>query len=221
MFLLVLLITEKCVQTFPTTTFIDYVVIDIFFLGCFTCLMMSSIFHCVKCHSLPVAKFGNKLDYLGIVALISTSMISILYYGFYDNNNLFYSFSLLTSGMGLLCGYMSLKDKFRSRKWRPYRALVFVIFGLSAVFPIIAGLMVYGANATWERVQLQWVILEGVLYIFGAFLYGIRFPERIAPGKFDIWGNSHQLFHILVVIAALCHLKALLSAYALVHKNML
>jgi predicted membrane channel-forming protein YqfA (hemolysin III family) len=27
-------------------------------------------------------------------------------------------------------------------------------------------------------------------------------PERWFPGKFDIWGQSHQLFHILVLIAA-------------------
>lgn len=28
-----------------------------------------------------------------------------------------------------------------------------------------------------------------------------RFPERQYPGKFDIYGSSHQIFYILVVFA--------------------
>lgn len=218
--LIMLFATHHVINEYPTTSAIDYIMIDLFFLGCATCLSMSSIFHAIKCHSLPIATFGNKLDYLGIVVLISTSMISILYYGFHDNSYLFYPFSALTSMFGFICGYMSLKDKFRSREWRPYRAAMFVIFGLSAVFPIVAGSFVYGVDETWERVQLKWIIWEGVLYIFGAFLYGIRIPERFAPGVFDIWGHSHQLFHVLVVAAALCHLRGLLGAYAGTHAKL-
>ncbi|CAH00224.1 PAQR-type receptor [Kluyveromyces lactis] len=218
LFFIMLFATHHVINEYPTTSAIDYFMINLFFFGCATCLTMSSMFHTIKCHSLPIATFGNKLDYLGIVVLISTSMISILFYGFHDSSLLFYPFAGLTSLFGLICGYMSLKDKFRSREWRPYRATMFVLFGLSAVFPIVAGFIVYGKDETWKRVQLTWVIWEGVLYIFGAFLYGVRFPERLAPGKFDIWGHSHQLFHVLVVVAALCHLKALVVSYGLVHQ---
>lgn len=220
-FLTIVFATNHIIYEYPTTSTVDYCVINLFFLGCATCLSMSSFFHCVKYHSLPVSVFGNKLDYLGIVVLISTSMISILFYGFYDNSMLFYSFAGLTSFFGVVCGYVSLKSKFRTREWRPYRAAMFVLFGISAILPIIAGFVVYGKDETWQRIQMTWVIWEGALYIFGAFLYGVRFPERISPGKFDIWGNSHQIFHVLVVVAALCHLRALLYSYDLTHQNMM
>lgn len=29
-----------------------------------------------------------------------------------------------------------------------------------------------------------------------------RFPEHLVPGKVDIIGNSHQIFHVLVVLGA-------------------
>ncbi len=32
-----------------------------------------------------------------------------------------------------------------------------------------------------------------------------KFPERLYPGKFDLLGNSHQIFHIFVIIAALTY----------------
>ena len=46
----------------------------------------------------------------------------------------------------------------------------------------------------------------GILYAFGAISYALKFPERYFPGKFDIWGNSHQLFHIYDLAAAFLHL---------------
>lgn len=40
-----------------------------------------------------------------------------------------------------------------------------------------------------------------------------RIPERWAPGKFDYFFASHQVFHIHVVLAALCHYAAILTAF--------
>ena len=40
-----------------------------------------------------------------------------------------------------------------------------------------------------------------------------RWPERIAPGKFDVIGSSHQIFHVLVVLAAASHLVGLVTAF--------
>lgn len=50
-------------------------------------------------------------------------------------------------------------------------------------------------------------ILMGVLYGLGAVIYVTRIPERWMPGKFDIAGHSHQLFHVLVVAGAYTHYR--------------
>jgi adiponectin receptor len=34
----------------------------------------------------------------------------------------------------------------------------------------------------------------------------MRIPEVYIPGKFDIYGASHQIFHVLVVLATILHL---------------
>ncbi|EDO18417.1 hypothetical protein Kpol_1032p9 [Vanderwaltozyma polyspora DSM 70294] len=219
-FMTTIIFDKYVVERYPTTTLKDYLMLDLFLFGAFTCLMMSSAFHCLKAHSPYVSSFGNKLDYLGIVVLIVSSMSSILYYGFYDNSFLYFTFSAITFTFGLSCAVVSLGERFRAREWRPYRAAMFVAFGLSALLPIFAGFLYYGVQETTIRVQLKWVVLEGVFYIFGALLYGVRFPERLKPGMFDIWGHSHQLFHILVVVAALCHLRGLLGSYTIVHTRL-
>jgi adiponectin receptor len=52
------------------------------------CLGMSATFHTLSNHSDTVAKWGNKLDYTGIVALIVGSYVPALYYGFFCLPNL-------------------------------------------------------------------------------------------------------------------------------------
>lgn len=101
--------------------------------------------------------------------------------------------------------------------------------GLSAVIPVIHGLFLYGHKQMEQQMGLSWVILQGVAYISGAGLYAVndstnrpnvsltvlqaRLPERLNPGRYDVLGSSHQIFHILVVVAAVSHLAGLLKAF--------
>lgn len=67
----------------------DVAVFACFFGGAVVCLGMSATFHAVLDHSQAVAKWGNKLDYTGIVALIVGSYVPALYYGFFCQPLLF------------------------------------------------------------------------------------------------------------------------------------
>ena len=46
--------------------------------------------------------------------------------------------------------------------------------------------------------QLIFWYLGGIIYITGALIYILRIPEKYRPGKHDIWGSSHQIFHFFV-----------------------
>lgn len=61
----------------------DLLVFGCFFGGALLCLGMSATFHALLSHSEDVARWGNKLDYSGIVALIVGSYMPALYYGFF------------------------------------------------------------------------------------------------------------------------------------------
>ena len=53
----------------------------------------------------------------------------------------------------------------------------------------------------------------------GLTLLQARIPEKLSPGSFDIWGSSHQIFHVLVVMAAGAHLIGLLKAFDYAHSS--
>ena len=96
---------------------------------------------------------------------------------------------------------------------------MFVLMGLSAVFPVLHGVKLYGVEHLRESIGLDWVVLQGVLYIVGAGLYAARVPEKWSPGSFDIWGSSHQIFHVLVVLAAASHFVGLVIAFDYSHSR--
>ncbi len=51
---------------------------------------------------------------------------------------------------------------------------MFVGLGLSGIVPVIHGLSRDSYRHLDERMGLSWVLLEGVLYISGAFIYAVR-----------------------------------------------
>ncbi|CDK24563.1 unnamed protein product [Kuraishia capsulata CBS 1993] len=206
------------IPVYSTTGYADYFFFLLFFAGVCTCLSLSATYHSVKCHSLGVAVFANQLDYLGIVILIVTSIVGILFYAFIDHPTSRAVFTSITLVQGVLCGVVSMKRQFRHHSWRPFRAAMFIVFGLSSVLPLGYSVVRYGFDQTRRRAGLSWAITEGAMYIGGAIIYALRIPERFAPGKFDVFGHSHQIFHVLVVGAASCHLMALATAYRYAHE---
>jgi predicted membrane channel-forming protein YqfA (hemolysin III family) len=56
---------------------------------------------------------------------------------------------------------------------------MFVAMGLSAIFPVLHGLELYGIEEMRDRIGLTWLVLQGFLYILGAGLYAVRSPESL------------------------------------------
>ncbi|KAK0328465.1 hypothetical protein LTR57_005006 [Friedmanniomyces endolithicus] len=174
----------------------DVMVFACYFLGAVTCLGMSATYHLICNHSEAVAKFGNRLDYMGIIFLIWGSFIPSLYYGFDAELRKHYWSMITTIAAGTLAVVML--PKFRSPEWRPFRAFMFAAMGLSAVIPVVHGLQLYGSAQLEKQMGLSWVVTQGVLYILGAAIYAI--------------------FHVLVLLAATAHLVGLLKAFDYEHR---
>ncbi|KAF2021540.1 HlyIII-domain-containing protein [Aaosphaeria arxii CBS 175.79] len=202
---------------YQAATIEDVFVFSCFFLGAAACLGMSATYHLISNHSQDVSHFANKLDYLGIVVLIWGSFIPCIYYGFQSKPQLIYRYWTMITTIGVCTATACIHPKMRSPALRPFRALMFVLMGLSACAPVAHGLELFGIEELRNVLGLDWVLLQGALYILGAGIYAARVPERLRPGKFDIWGSSHQIFHVLIVIAAVAHLCGLVKAFDYAH----
>ncbi|CAJ2646032.1 unnamed protein product [Trifolium pratense] len=175
--------------------------------GAMFCLLASSVCHLLSCHSERVSYIMLRLDYAGIAALISTSFYPPVYYSFmcYPFFCNLYMGSITLLGIATIL--VSLLPVFQTPEFRTTRASLFLGMGLSGAIPILHKLFLF-----WGEPEVFYTtgyeILMGALYGLGALVYATRIPERWMPGKFDIAGHSHQLFHVLVVAGAYTHYHA-------------
>ncbi|XP_071702245.1 heptahelical transmembrane protein 4-like [Rutidosis leptorrhynchoides] len=175
--------------------------------GAMFCLLSSSACHLLCCHSKQLSYIMLRLDYAGIAALISTSFYPVVYYSFMCHPffcNLYLGFITL---LGIATVMVSLFPIFDRPEYRHIRAGLFSGMGLSGVAPILHKLILF-----WNQPEAVhttgYEILMGTFYGLGSLIYATRIPERWMPGKFDIAGHSHNLFHVLVVAGAYSHYRA-------------
>jgi adiponectin receptor len=184
----------------------------VFLSSALTCLMCSVVFHLFWVVDEKTYKLLARLDYAGIAVLIAGSTCPIIMYGFECDKTAVIASSCLMYGSCAIAVGMGLMDKFNTEQWRPVRALVFVVAGCAGIFPIGYFWWTQGHHAVVAQASLQ-IVVMGALYIVGAALYVTRVPERFFPGKLDLFGASHQLFHTLVFAAAFLHYHTVLLMF--------
>lgn len=187
-------------------TWHDNLVLTAYCFSAVTCFGFSWTYHTVCCHSEPVGRLFCKLDYCGIALLVTGSTIPWLHYSFQSDDTSRVTYIALTSTFCILCVIVTLSDQFSQVSYH-IRAGVFMCLGSCGIFPVSIQIVRNGLHQSVIIPVLPWFLLMLFLYFLGALLYAIRFPECLWPGKFDIWFSSHQLFHILVLMATLanCH----------------
>uniref|UniRef100_A0A8C4R0C1 Adiponectin receptor 2 n=1 Tax=Eptatretus burgeri TaxID=7764 RepID=A0A8C4R0C1_EPTBU len=183
----------------------EKVVFGVYFLGAILCLCFSWLFHTVYCHSEKVSRTFSNADGRVLALLIMGSFVPWLYYSFYCNPQPRLIYLIVICVLGILAIIVSQWDRFATPQYRMMRAVVFLALGFSGIVPTVHFTVVEGFIKAATVGQVGWLVLMAALYSTGAALYAARIPERFFPGKCDIWFQSHQIFHVLVVAAAFVH----------------
>ena len=180
------------------------------------CLMWSTVYHLFHVHSHAASKVLQRLDYAGISFLIGGSGVPPIYYSLYwsDGDFLRPLYLFITFSACSFVFFVAINPRFENPKYNSLLATLFVILGVSSAYPIVQFVFFRNFETMAPFPAIYWV-LGGAIYIFGAFVYSIRFPEAIFPGKFDIFGQSHNLWHFFVLIAAITHYYGSLELYHL------
>jgi len=185
--------------------------IFVFLISAVLCMLGSAILHLFCCKSKRACDTLVRLDYAGICILIYGSTASVFTYGFYCQ---FFWANVYLISFGFICGavfIISLFDFIHSHKYRHIKVFMYGGLGVTAALPcihllynqahkdIIPDAFVFDSETLWL------LALEGLSYLGGLAVYATRFPEKFFPGKLDIFGHSHQIWHMCVFVGALCH----------------
>ncbi|KAI9002942.1 hemolysin-III related-domain-containing protein, partial [Hyaloraphidium curvatum] len=177
------------------------------FIGAISCLGFSAVFHLVYCHSPKVCHHANKLDYAGIILLISGSTLSTVYFGLRCDGDLRLPYLTFSMATGFICCYVLVyKSSLQSPRYAWLRVAAFTMLACSGLVPVLHSLR----RHDWSYVNMAWqfttyTLPSGMMQLVGGVMYAIKFPERFAPGRFDYLFHSHANFHVIVVAAIVVH----------------
>ncbi|XP_020244872.1 heptahelical transmembrane protein 5-like [Asparagus officinalis] len=178
-----------------------------FLCGAMFCLLASSVCHLTSCHSERTSYLMLRLDYTGISTLIVTSFYPLVYYSFICDPFISNLYICFITTFGVASVLVSFVPVFQTAEFRTVRASLFFCMGISGLVPIVHKLVVF-SDRPEAILSTGYEFLMGVFYGLGIVAYVTRVPERWKPGKFDLVGNSHQLFHVLVIAGAYTHYLA-------------
>jgi adiponectin receptor len=163
------------------------------------CLACSTSWHTMKCvsHESLMWKFAS-LDMMGVSMLISATSVVTEYTGFYCNLRKRLLYISITCFSGLTCMILPWREWVRRPSAAWIRVTLFVLLGASGLVPAIDMALSQGLQHAIENYKP--VVLKVVFPVFcGAIVYASKFPERWWPGRFDLIGYSHNLWHLGVV----------------------
>ncbi|KIW43603.1 uncharacterized protein PV06_04690 [Exophiala oligosperma] len=202
---------------FHNVVSMDYAMFGIYFWCAEICLILSTMYHLMLPHSHQAEQFWHGMDLLGIVVVTVGTFTSGIYYVFFCEPSLQKLHWGIILSTGTVTGVLISNPSLRTPRWRKVKVSAFITFGASSFIPLLHGVERYGLNYMLEHSGMKWYLLELVFYGTGVKLYAFRTPERLAPGTFDIWGSSHQIFHVAILCAMYTHVAALLQGFTTCH----
>ncbi|KAL2211219.1 hemolysin-III channel protein-like protein Izh2 [Sarocladium strictum] len=211
--------TTEIPPRYKVATTEDIIVCTTYFIGVAICFFLSSAYHTLANHSSSWHFFTVQLDYLGILILMYSAHIPLIYYGFVCDHGLRNMYWGITSFLALLCAYSTLRPGFADVQAKMWRAAFYTAFGASSFAPIIHAVVKYGWEVQNQRMGLTWWALVAVFNLIGVVTYGLKMPEKFFPGRFDIVGQSHQIMHISVVVAGMMHVMGCLGDFDYLHEH--
>ncbi|XP_066283073.1 progestin and adipoQ receptor family member 3-like [Branchiostoma lanceolatum] len=185
----------------------DYVTMAIFHLSCLIIFWASVYFHVFNaqgCRCVYEQCLGVDLWGIGV----ATCCYAVVYINYAFCCSLWWQIFYL-SWIGCLITWYSviwLHPRMVS-SWLPmerrllaYAPLFVVLMGALFLHPLI--LNRHWPNNLAQIFALHWMQPFAIL-VFGVVVFSLKIPERWWPGLFNIWGHSHQWWHIIIVVLQL------------------
>lgn len=199
---------------------LEYYPIVIYIICAVTCLGFSTIFHTFTSMSYIVHKILHRLDMAGISILNFGSSFALFYYNLYCHPSLLFIYSSILFIACLTVFFVSLTDKIHELQYVKHKSLMFAFLGLSNAIPFThLAWLAYQASSENDsmpfNISFLGIVLMAILYLSGLYIYAIKFPEKYYPKKFDIWLNSHVIWHLFVFSAAVVHFFNVVYSYEL------
>lgn len=191
-------------------------------LSALTYLTCSTLAHLLQSHSELSHYSLFFVDYVGVAVYQYGSALAHYFYCAEEEWRQSLVGALFLPGAALL-GWLSCASccfaKLRYRRPYPPHRKIFQIVPTSLAYMLdISPVALRLATRPCCEPVLVLHALQVAFFLMAAFFFSCPVPERFYPGKCDIVGHGHQIFHIFLVLCTMCQMEAIFKDF-LVQKS--
>lgn len=183
--------------------------IVVFLIGSFVAMFSSAVYHTFRPKSKRVYLLLRSLDVAGICFINLGGVVSgNHYYNYCDPISYKIYFVLSVVFSSLACGVILLKLNFNVKFFLSQSITLLAMVAVNFVSLIQIFLMGFFSSENNHLMPfnhgLTFLLLSAVFYVIAFGFYYDAFPEKYYPKKFDIWCNSHTIWHVFVFFKLYC-----------------
>lgn len=191
----------------------DVLIAAVFFFAACKCLVCSTLWHTMNSiASQHLMERFACVDYTGISLLVAASIVTTEYTAFYCEPISRWTYILLTMSLGIGGIILPWHPTFNRHDMAWARVAFFVTLALTGFAPLAQ--LSYTRSFEWCLYFYAPVMKSILVYFVGACVYASKVPERWAPGLFDYFGGSHNIWHLAVLGGILFHYCAMQDLFA-------
>eukprot|EP00116_Pleurobrachia_bachei_P007595 sb/3467857/ len=183
------------------------------------CMFSSTAYHLFNCQSHAICQRMLLVDCIGIAIGLSGCFFPVMYYAFYCFPELKVLYGVGIGIIFAIAGYIITRPWFGDKQYTYIRIVTYSLVALSGVLPSGHWTLLHGIHNPIVSQFLPRIALLYALAGLGAFFYVTQIPESLCPGRFDILGHSHQLWHACAAAVFLVghHTQETLFLYIMNH----
>jgi adiponectin receptor len=189
---------------------------------CVLCFFFSTAYHLFRFMSRDIFKFWLQWDHMGCAVLILGSnycWLQLLFACHPLIRDCYTAVLCCGTSVAVLChAFPANVKQWLTNKLKVKDYELSEVFLVPSAFSGLVALIHYLCINGYTDITQHGIILT--LFFTAAFAVFItKVPERYFPRRFDIWGNSHQLWHLLLVIASAWHMLGVQQYGYLIHAH--
>ena len=167
------------------------------------CLMYASsvVFHLFWPKSERVCRRCEKVDYCGIVLAIAGTGAPLILLVLRPSMTIVQCYWAVTALVSARAMFLLVRNVYSTESG------LCIFLSVAWFLPVVGahGTVVHGVFGSRMASLFYPATAIGALYLVGSYVDAKHIPERLYPGKFDTFGNSHNIMHACVLLATLMH----------------
>ena len=183
-------------------SFSDHAVLTIGLLCFQFCMLCSTGYHMFRCGSERDDQVWLAYDLTGISIGLLGCYLPGVHYAFYCMSMWRDIYLIVISALFAAVLLCQTQPHYHTEAWFRQRIILYCSLAGYGVVPTIH--WIYLNGGIHAQIVQTFAPKVAIVYMFGLmafFFYITKCPEKCHPGRYDYVGSSHQMWHVIVVIA--------------------